>query len=205
VTPVVIPGLSPAATAPGNRLLVDACCRVAGEENVFAIGDMAAMTSGQLPKGHPMLAPVAMQQGTHLGKNFRRLLRNEPLKPFKYRDKGTMATIGRMRAVADLPFAHFAGFAAWLSWMAVHLFYLVGFRNKLFVLVDWTWNYFTYERGARLIIKLKPARETAAPPAVVPPAPPPEPTQAGAAAPLRGHPRALAGEGVSAAALCPNP
>jgi hypothetical protein len=113
-----------------------------------------------------------------------------------------MATIGRMRAVADLPFAYFSGFPAWLSWMAVHLFYLVGFRNKLFVLVDWTWNYFTYERGARLIIKLKPARETAARPAIVPPL---DPTQARADTSFRGHPRVLAGEGVIAAALRPNP
>ncbi len=177
VTPVVIPGLNPLAAAPGNHLRVDACNRVAGEENVFAIGDIAAMTSEQLPKGHPMLAPVAIQQGTHLGKNFRRLLRNEPLKPFTYWDKGTMATIGRRRAVADLPFVHFSGLTAWLSWMGVHLFYLIGFRNKLFVLADWTWNYFTYERRARLIIKPKPERVLSDQPAAVPPMHLPEPVR----------------------------
>ena len=100
-----------------------------------------------------MLAPVAIQQGRHLAANIRKLLNNKPLVPFSYNDKGTMATVGRNRAVVDLPSIKFSGILAWFAWMYLHLLFLVGFRNKMVVFVNWAWNYFTYDRGVRLILR----------------------------------------------------
>lgn len=137
-----------------SRILVDEYNRVKGHENVFAIGDVAMMQTEELPNGHPMLAPVAMQQGRALAKNFGRILSRKPLKKFKYTDKGSMATIGRNKAVVDMPGGmHLRGFTAWLVWMFVHILYLIGFRNKLITLNNWIWNYFTYDKGTRLIIR----------------------------------------------------
>ncbi len=142
----------------GNRIPVDQFNRVDANglgERIFAIGDIASMSSEELPRGHPMLAPVAIQQGKHLGKNLLRINQGKPLLPFKYKDNGTMATIGRNRAVADLPFIKLQGVLAWFIWMFVHLFSLVGFRNKLITVINWTYNYFTYDRALRLIIRKK--------------------------------------------------
>ena len=137
-----------------SRILVDEYNRVKGHENVFAIGDVAMMQTAEYPNGHPMLAPVAMQQGKHLAKNFNYLISGkEPLK-FSYLDKGSMATIGRNKAVVDMPGGlHVKGFLAWLIWMFVHILYLIGFRNKLITLNNWIWSYFTYDKGTRLIIR----------------------------------------------------
>ncbi len=146
------PGLPAEATATG-RIRVDRHNRVLGLTNVFAIGDTAAMVSEELPRGHPMLAPVAQQQGQLLARNLDRLLRNDALEPFTYKDKGTMATIGRNRAVVDLPHYSFGGIFAWLTWMFVHVMLLVGFRNKAAALSDWIVNYFTYDSPMRLIIR----------------------------------------------------
>ena len=145
-------GLPAEATATG-RIEVDRYSRVRGLDDVFAVGDVAAMITDELPRGHPMLAPVAQQQGELLARNLRRLLRGEALAPFVYDDRGTMATIGRNRAVVDLPRFKFAGFFAWLTWMLVHIMLLVGFRNKLAALSDWIVNYFTYDSPMRLIIR----------------------------------------------------
>ena len=137
-----------------SRILVDEFNKVVGLDNVFALGDVAMMQTGEFPHGHPMLAPVAMQQGWHLAKNFHRLLKDRPMQKFKYTDKGSMATIGRNKAVVDMPGGlHLKGFMAWLVWMFVHILYLIGFRNKLITLNNWIWNYFTYDKGTRLIIR----------------------------------------------------
>lgn len=137
-----------------SRILVDEYNRVKGFNDVFAIGDVACMTSDKFPNGHPMVAPVAIQQGEHLAKNFRNLLEKKPLKPFRYFDKGSMATIGRNKAVVDMPGGFFVkGFIAWLIWMFVHIMYLIGFRNKLITLNNWIWSYLTYDKGTRLIIR----------------------------------------------------
>jgi NADH dehydrogenase len=109
-----------------------------------------------------MVAPVAMQQGIHLAQNVGRLLTGRPMKPFSYFDKGSMATVGRNKAVVDFPGGHFnmGGFLAWLAWMFVHLLYLIGFRNKLIVLVGWIYNYLNYDHTLRLIIRpVKRARD----------------------------------------------
>lgn len=137
-----------------SRLKVDQFNKVLETKNIFAIGDIAAMVSDDVENGHPMLAPVAIQQGAHLAKNIKRLLKNEPLKPFTYNDKGSMATIGRNKAVVDLPGnIKLGGLIAWIIWMFVHLVSIIGFRNKLIVFSNWVWNYFTYDKGTRLIIR----------------------------------------------------
>lgn len=137
-----------------SRILVDRYNRVKGTENVFAIGDVAMMETEKFPNGHPMLAPVAIQQGQHLAKNFHRHLKGREMLPFNYLDKGSMATIGRNKAVVDMPGGiHFKGFFAWLVWMFVHIMYLIGFRNKLITLNNWIWSYLTYDKGTRLIIR----------------------------------------------------
>lgn len=146
------PGFDATAIVPGNRLKVDAFNRVAGFENIFALGDAAAMINEAPPKGHPMLATVAIQQAKHLADNLLRQLKNKPLEPFQYNDKGSMATIGRNRAVVDLPHWKFQGMFAWYVWIFVHIFSLVGFRNKVAALWDWAYNFFTYDRAVRLII-----------------------------------------------------
>lgn len=137
-----------------SRILVDEFNKVKGYSNVFALGDVAMMQTEEVPNGHPMLAPVAIQQGQHLAKNFSKILKDKPLTKFKYTDKGSMATIGRNKAVVDMPGGlHLRGFMAWLVWMFIHILYLIGFRNKLITLNNWIWNYFTYDKGTRLIIR----------------------------------------------------
>ena len=136
-----------------SRLLVDRYSMVKGHPEIFAIGDIALMRSEEAPNGHPMLAQVAMQQGKLLAKNLERIHKGEDRKMFSYLDKGSMATIGRNKAVVQLPGVKFGGFFAWAIWMFVHLFSIIGFRNKLVVFSNWVWNYFTYDRGIRLIIR----------------------------------------------------
>jgi NADH dehydrogenase len=137
----------------GSRFLVDTSNRVIGVADVFAIGDVAAMITPQMPKGYPMVAPVAMQQAALLSGNLMNIIQNKTLKEFHYFDKGTMATVGRNKAVVDLPFIKFQGLIAWFAWMAVHLMTLVGFRNKIVVFINWFWNYISYDRAVRLIIR----------------------------------------------------
>ncbi len=137
-----------------HRILVNKYNQVQGYEDVFAIGDVATMKSSEYPDGHPMQAPAAMQQGILLGKNLTALKNGKPLKPFSYHDKGSMATVGRNKAVVDMPGnTTFGGFLAWLTWMFVHLFQIIGLRNRVVIFSNWVWNYFTYDRGTRLIIR----------------------------------------------------
>ncbi|EDP70334.1 putative NADH dehydrogenase [Flavobacteriales bacterium ALC-1] len=136
-----------------NRYHVNAYNQIEGYDDIFAIGDIALMISNTYPKGHPQVAQPAIQQGKLLGKNLLRLIDNKPLKPFVYRDKGSMATIGRNKAVVDLKRYKFGGFFAWFIWMFVHLMSLVGFRNRIIVLFNWTYNYINFDKAARLIIR----------------------------------------------------
>lgn len=146
-------GFSPGALTKGNRVQVDTVNRVHDYQNVFVIGDAAAMITMETPQGHPGVAPVAMQQGRHLGENLIRMVKGEPAKPFVYKDKGALATIGRNKAVADLGKIHLHGFVAWLIWIFVHLMSLVGFTNRLIVFLSWASTYVTYNGGTRLIIR----------------------------------------------------
>lgn len=136
-----------------NRYKVDRYNRVAGFENIYAIGDIALMETEDFPKGHPQLAQPAIQQGKNLAKNFKKMLRKEELEPFKYFDKGSMATIGRNKAVVDMGKIHFGGFLAWFIWMFVHLWFLVGFRNRVVTFFNWTYSYLNYDKAARLIVR----------------------------------------------------
>jgi NADH dehydrogenase len=149
----LINGLSEESTERG-RLRVDAYCRVTGYENIYAVGDIALMkTDEPWPNGHPQVAQVAIQMGELVAKNLNYLLIGEEVEPFSYFDKGSMATIGRNKAVVDIGKRHMKGFIAWLAWMFVHLFYLIGFRNKVVVFANWVWSYFTYDKGTRLIMR----------------------------------------------------
>jgi NADH dehydrogenase len=147
-------GFRPEAIGRGKRLLVDAYNRVAGYDNIFAIGDVAIMPDSdeRYPHGHPMVAPVAMQQGQLLAKNLSRFLEGKAPEAFRYFDKGSMATVGRNKAVVDIHKVRFQGWLAWVAWLGLHLLMLIGFRNKLVVLTNWIWNYISYDRGTRVIV-----------------------------------------------------
>ena len=147
-----IPGL-PAEWVEKGRLLVNENCLVKGSKNIFAVGDIAEMKSEQYPKGHPGLAQPAIQMGAYVGKNLKALSAGKSVKPFSYFNKGSLATIGRGKAVADIGKLHFGGRLAWYIWLFVHISFLVSFRNKLLVLANWVWNFFTHDKGNRLIIR----------------------------------------------------
>lgn len=136
-----------------ERIKVNEFNQVLGFENIFALGDIALMTTEEYPQGHPQVAQPAIQQGKLLAENLSKLLKNEKLKPFEYNDKGSMATIGRNKAVVDLPKYHFHGVFAWFVWMFVHLFSLIGFKNKAVVFLSWVYNYIRFDREGRLIIR----------------------------------------------------
>jgi NADH dehydrogenase len=133
-----------------GRVLVNPDLSIPGHPEVFVIGDLAALKdeSGQMVPG---VAPAAIQQGKATAGNIVRDLQGKPRQNFHYVNKGSLATIGRAAAIAEFGKIHISGFIAWLSWLFVHIFFLIGFRNRLLVLIQWAWSYFTYERGARLI------------------------------------------------------
>ena len=155
----VMEGIDPGMVGRGNRLKVDRHLRVVGHSDIFAIGD-AAIVQGdpEYPEGHPQVAQTAIQMAKQLAKNLRK---KDPSywNDFHYKDLGSMATIGRNRAVVDLPKMKFKGFFAWIIWLLVHLYSLLGVRNKVIVFLNWIWNYFTYDQSLRLIIRPEKRRE----------------------------------------------
>ncbi|MEM6319122.1 MAG: NAD(P)/FAD-dependent oxidoreductase [Bacteroidota bacterium] len=150
-----IKGLPESCIVWGNRLKVNRFNEIEGLQDIYAVGDIAYMEEEAFPKGHPQVAQVAIQQAQHLGKNLKAKAKGKTLKPFKYKDLGAMATIGRHLAVVDLPRFKMQGSFAWFIWLFVHLFALIGMRNKVIVFINWVWNYFTYDQSLRLIIKVK--------------------------------------------------
>lgn len=134
----------------GNRLIVDGVNKVKGLQDIYAVGDIAIMpgVDPKFPDGHPQLAQTAIQQAKLLARN----LNNGKQEEFRYKDKGTMATVGRNRAVADIGGLHAGGFVAWILWMMVHLISILGMRNKITVLINWIWAYFSYQTSLRLLI-----------------------------------------------------
>lgn len=146
-------GLEKATIVRGDRIQTDEINRVVGYDNVFAIGDVSAIISDEFPNGHPGVAPAAIQQGQWLAKNLIHLIKNEPTQPFKYRDKGTLATVGRNKALADLAGLHLNGFFAWILWGFVHIMSLAGFSNKAAVFIEWVINYMTKNSDNRLILR----------------------------------------------------
>ncbi|MBI2215225.1 MAG: FAD-dependent oxidoreductase, partial [Acidobacteria bacterium] len=132
-----------------GRVVVESDLSVPGAEDVFVAGDLAHVEqNGKLVPG---VAPAAMQEGAHAAENILRRMRREATLPFRYRDKGSMATIGRAAAIAELPRLKLTGFPAWLAWLFIHILFLIGFRNRILVLIQWAWAYLTFQRGARLI------------------------------------------------------
>ena len=136
-----------------NRYKVNEYNRVDGYQDIFAIGDIALMQTTDYERGHPMVAQPAIQQGAHLAKNLLKISTGKKPEPFIYNDKGSMATIGRNKAVVDMGKLRFGGFFAWFIWMFIHLLFLVGFRNKLVTLFNWVYNYINFDKASRLIIR----------------------------------------------------
>jgi NADH dehydrogenase len=137
-----------------GRLVTDDTALVKGSHNIFAIGDISFMKTERTPKGLPGVAQPPIQLGKYVGRYLKDFHEHKALPPFKYRDKGSLATIGRGKAVADLPGnIHFGGRFAWWIWLFVHISFLISFRNKLLVFTNWVWNYFTFDKGNRLIIR----------------------------------------------------
>jgi NADH dehydrogenase len=148
---VPVPGIRDSVRTPGNRIRVDRFNQVPHSGPLYVIGDLAYMEEENYPKGHPMVAQVAIQQATNLARTIHAIRKGREGKPFHYKNKGALATIGRGKAVADFPIVHLSGFTAWMLWLVIHLMTLVGFRNRLVVFVNWMWNYFSYDRAIRLI------------------------------------------------------
>ena len=139
-----------------GRFLTDRFCRVKGVKEVYAIGDVSLVEGDEeYPLGHPQLAQVAMQQAKTVAKNFKAMSKGKELKPFKYKNLGVMATIGRNHAVAEISGKKFGGFPAWALWLVVHLRSILGVKNKTFILLNWVWNYINYKQSLRLILKAK--------------------------------------------------
>ena len=139
-----------------GRFLTDRFCRVKGVKDVYAIGDVSLVEGDEeYPLGHPQLAQVAMQQAKTVAKKFKAMSKGKELKPFKYKNLGVMATIGRNHAVAEISGKKFGGFPAWALWLVVHLRSILGVKNKTFILLNWVWNYINYKQSLRLILKAK--------------------------------------------------
>jgi len=156
VTASVFDGIERESYGRGRRMLVDAFNKVHGTQNIYALGDTCLQTTDlAFPDGHPQVAQVAIQQGVNLGKNLKNVVEGKSLKPFVYHDKGSMAIIGRFKAVADLPKPkmHFDGFIAWMAWLFVHLVSLINFRNKVKTFYNWFVSYTTKDQSLRVIVK----------------------------------------------------
>ncbi|MEP7195522.1 MAG: NAD(P)/FAD-dependent oxidoreductase [Saprospiraceae bacterium] len=149
VSPAVIPGIPSESLNEYKRYLVDENFQIKGLEEVYAIGDIACYTTEKYQKGHPQVAAVALQQADWLANFFK----ENKQKDFEYFDKGQLATIGRNKAVVDIGKFHFEGFFAWITWLFVHIYFLIGVRNKIIVLLNWLWAYIFYDQALRLIIK----------------------------------------------------
>lgn len=141
-------------TGRGRRILVNEFNQLPESQNIFAIGDVCLQTEPDFPNGHPQVAQVAIQQGNLLADNLINIENGQPLKPFHYKDLGTLATVGRNKAVADIKNIKFQGFFAWLIWLFIHLRSILGIKNKLVILIEWIWSYFTYDQSIRLILHI---------------------------------------------------
>ena len=158
VTGNVFEGLNPDIIRRGNRLKVNRTNLVEGYDAIYAVGDIAYMETPKYPKGHPQLANVAINQAKNLATNFKLKLKNKDLKEFEYKDLGSMATVGKHKAVVDLPFVKFKGFFAWYIWMFLHLMLILSVKNKLIIFINWAWAYITKDTSLRLIL-VQPEKE----------------------------------------------
>ena len=153
VTGNFIDGLPAELRTPSNRIMVDRVSRVKTLEQVYAIGDIAYMETPLYPKGHPQVANVAINQAKQLAKNLNNAAVGKPMQEYEYKDLGSMATVGRNKAVVDLPFMKFKGYFAWLTWMFLHLMLILSVRNKLIIFINWAWAYITRDSSLRLILR----------------------------------------------------
>ena len=152
-------GVEPEQRAPNGRLLVDEFNRLIKEEDIFVLGDQCLQTEEKFPNGHPQVAQVAIQQAVNLANNFKAELKNKEWKPFRYKDLGSMATVGKSMAVVDLPFISFHGFFAWFVWLFVHLMAILGVKNKLIIFLTWSWKYLSFDPSLRLLIRPRYVKE----------------------------------------------
>jgi NADH dehydrogenase len=148
-------GLTDNLLTKGNRIKVDRINKILDSQNIFALGDIAFMQTDKYPLGHPQVANVAINQAKRLAKNLKCLKTNKPTTNFEYKDHGSMATIGRNKAVVDLPFIKFKGYLAWLVWMFLHLMLILSVKNKLIIFINWAWAYITKDTSLRLILTQK--------------------------------------------------
>jgi NADH dehydrogenase len=159
VTGNKVKGIPATSITRGNRIIVNRFNEVANLPSIFAIGDIAYMEEEKYPKGHPQVAQVAMQMGINVAKNLKAELHKQTKKPFMYNDLGSMATVGKNKAVVDLPFIKFSGFIAWLTWMFIHLLSIIGAKNKVITFINWVVSYFSYDQSLRLIMRSKAEKE----------------------------------------------
>jgi NADH:ubiquinone reductase (H+-translocating) len=162
----LLPGIPPTSIVRGNRLKTNRYGEVEGLDGVYAIGDIAWMATPKYPNGHPQLANVALSQAANLSHNFKMELKGRPRKEFEYFDKGSMATVGKRKAVVDLPGIHFQGFFAWLTWMFVHLMLILSVKNKLFIFLNWMMSYFANDSTLRLMLQPDTGSQQPLPPTV---------------------------------------
>jgi NADH dehydrogenase len=153
IAPNGIEGIVDTQKFKNGRLLVDEFNLVHNSKNIYALGDLCLQQLPDYPKGHPQVAQVAIQQADNLGNNFLGQLKNKAPKAFRYKDLGSMATVGRKLAVVDLPFIKFQGILAWLTWLFVHLMAILGVKNRIFIFLDWSWNYLAFDPSLRLLIR----------------------------------------------------
>lgn len=153
VTGNFIEGLPADLRTPGNRIIVDRTSKVRGMDHLYAIGDIAYMETPLYPKGHPQVANVAINQAKRLARNLNNAAKGKPLQEFEYKDLGSMATVGRNKAVVDLSFVKFKGYLAWVVWMFLHLMLILSVRNKLIIFINWAWAYITRDSSLRLILR----------------------------------------------------
>lgn len=153
IKPNKIAGLTEDKYAPNGRIMVDEFSEIPGISEVFVLGDISLMTVDRYPKGHPQVAQTALQQADNLAENLIRVQNGKQRVPFRYKDLGSMATVGRKLAVVELPFLKFQGFLAWITWLLVHLMAILGVKNKLLIFLDWSWNYLHFDPSLRLLIK----------------------------------------------------
>lgn len=148
-----VKGISEESILKNGRIKVDRFNCALGYKNIFAVGDLAYMETPKYRNGHPQVANVAINQARNLARNLKAILKNKPLKEYEYKNLGTMATIGRNKAVVDLPFMRFKGYFAWLIWMFLHLMLILSVRNKLIIFINWAWSYISRDTSLRLILK----------------------------------------------------
>lgn len=153
IKPNSIAGFPKEKYGSNGRIIVDEFSEVPGMKEVFVLGDISLLKEDRYPNGHPQVAQTALQQADNLAENLIRVQSGKPRKPFRYKDLGSMATVGRKLAVVDLPFFKFQGFFAWITWLLVHLMAILGVKNKLLIFLDWSWNYLHFDPSLRLLIK----------------------------------------------------